>query len=371
MALFETKWLERQIGENIVFHLNLPFPLAFPTAPVLPLGSGAITALEAVARAALCAFGLEGEPPYAGLHEMHGIVRIYGDEGSLIGWHKDKRCFEECIIGVVLENNLPGGAGLRFRPDGAHTGDEYGLDEAAGECFMMRGEARHGWEHGFAMPRGDGTPRRRVTLTMRWYRLSDAKTNGKLARWRRDGMRNTLFVQFVPECVVLPSAAAGSSSGSSSDGDSGGDAQEATAARLRALVAGGHTNFVLPVGFALEKLRRLAAARLGGGAVSGLTWRDTGRPLDHEAGWREVCAEYLQTQPMRPVLQLVVVLGTAGGARPRAAAQGQPELQAAALGAHHPDGAERVACASAPLPAPRDATTNERALTTQAQYTAE
>ena len=46
-------------------------------------------------------------------------------------------------------------------------GTEFGLEERAGDCFMMQADARHGWEHGFCMPHG-GTGRR-VTLTMRCH----------------------------------------------------------------------------------------------------------------------------------------------------------------------------------------------------------
>jgi len=162
-----------------VFHLNLPFPLGFPTAPVFRLGSEETACIERLACAARAAFALEDRYP---LETMHAIVRIYSaKDGSKIGWHKDKRCFEECVAGVVMENSLPRREGLRFRPDEAHLGDEVGLVERSGDGFMFEGEARHGWEHGFSMPQDIEGEHRRVTLTMRWYRTNDPATASKLA----------------------------------------------------------------------------------------------------------------------------------------------------------------------------------------------
>ena len=170
VAGIEAEWLQEQLSENVVYHINLPFPIGLPTAPVFRLGSPHVTAVEAVAREALRTFGLDGGDggrlcggnggngdggdggdgcEGRGRDErvrpsaMHAIIRIYsGADGSHIDWHKDKSCFAEAVAGVVLENTLPGGEGLRFRPDMAHAGAEFGLREAPGCCFMFEGEAR-------------------------------------------------------------------------------------------------------------------------------------------------------------------------------------------------------------------------------------
>jgi len=108
--------LRHQHGENIQYHLNLPFPINFPTGPVFPLGSPRSVAVERLARCLVEKFGLNEVEPYRSMGTMHGIVRIYDGDCS-IGWHKDLKYFEECVLGVVLENTLPEGRGLRWRPD--------------------------------------------------------------------------------------------------------------------------------------------------------------------------------------------------------------------------------------------------------------
>lgn len=291
-AVVEQECLQHHLGENIVFHLNLPFPLGFPTAPVFELGSKEVASIEETARQALRTFGLENVRPYAGLRWVHAIIRIYRGRGH-IGWHKDLRTFEECIVGVVLENSLPGGAGLRFRPDHAHEGDELGLRERAGDCFLLEGDARHGWEHGFYMPADAEPHHRRVTLTLRWYREDVPQIKSKVSRWRRDGMRGSLYVQFVPSVAL--------------------DAAEGAALELPAVV--------LPESFSYEKLRRVAAGKVGTPpeAIAGLSWRDTGRDVDGEESWAAVRAAYRQTQRKRPVLQLVVTVSSATEASGEAA----------------------------------------------------
>ena len=318
----ESSWLQGQLGENTVYHLNLPFPIGFPTAPVFQLGDAHLSAVEAVARATLSLFGLDRRQPYAGLEAMHGIVRIYSSrECSLIGWHKDKRYFEDCVAGVVLENTLPGGAGLRFRPDDAHAhqGAEFGLTEAAGTCFLFEGDARRGWEHGFAMPQqgqpqlaGPHTPShrndnyyRRVTLTMRFYRLAEPKVAAKVARWRAEGMQGKMCVQFV----------AARRSCKAADVSEGWRAAEVELAK-----------YVVPADWSLAQLRRLAAAKLGLEAVAGFRWRGgpavphdeaaseeeqqpEGGGAQDEAAWERLKAAYLATQAMRPVLRLAPEVG--------------------------------------------------------------
>ena len=88
--------LQHQHGENLQYHLNLPFPIRFPTGPVFPLGSKRSAAVERLARALVELFGLGEVTPYMELETMHGIVRVY-ERGCHIGWHKDLKYFEVCM----------------------------------------------------------------------------------------------------------------------------------------------------------------------------------------------------------------------------------------------------------------------------------
>ena len=317
VAHVQASWLQGQLGENLVFHLNVPFPLAFPTAPVFPLGSAETVALEALAQEARTLFKLDARYP---LHAMHAIVRIYSaEDGSHIGWHKDKRYFEDHIAGIVLSNTLPGGEGLRFRPDQAHHGAEVGLRESDGDCFMFEGEARHGWEHGFCMPKeADG--HRRVTLTMRWYRLADPAVAAKLSHWHAEGMDGKVCIQFVFE-------------------EPPGADRWRTAAIDGVRQRAEPPKYVVPEDWSYEKLRRLATTKLSKGktpgdgneTVRGFLYarpdaslsppneaEEHAEELSHrgqrasvvavrdEAAWYELRSEHLASKAMRPVLRLEV-----------------------------------------------------------------
>ena len=298
------------MGENVVFHLNLPFPLGFPTAPVFRLGSEETACIERLACAARAAFALEDRYP---LETMHAIVRIYSaKDGSKIGWHKDKRCFEECVAGVVMENSLPRREGLRFRPDEAHLGDEVGLVERSGDGFMFEGEARHGWEHGFSMPQDIEGEHRRVTLTMRWYRTNDPATASKLAKWRREGQHGKICVQFLgPE-----------RSGSDVREREGTGGADYASSALRVSMPPEPPKHVVPEEWSLKKLCNLAATKLRRPtSTAGVPWAVQGfechegastggapvRVLD-ELAWRQLCANHIALREMRPVLRLQVVL---------------------------------------------------------------
>lgn len=180
--------------------------------------------------------------------------------------------------------------------------------ERAGDAFMFEGEARHRWEHGFHMPSREvvactalecqtrAKPLRRVTLTMRWYRTQTPQELARVARWRAGGSKQTVYVQLVPHNVL--------------------SAQPQTAPAAVQL----HM-FALPADYPFERLCGIVAdrMRLPSAEVTRLVWRAAEeQPVHDEASWRRVCADYLQTRRMRPVLQLRLDL------RPCHEAQGDP-----------------------------------------------
>jgi len=288
----QTSLLRHQVGENIVFHLNLPFPINFPTAPVFSLDNPKVGAIQAVAAQALSAFRLEGEAPYAGMATMHGIVRIY-EQHCHIGWHKDRRYFEDCVVGVVLQNDLPGGEGLRFRPDArhAHQGDEFALKEVAGDCFMFQGDARNGWEHGFRMP--EVTAGRRVSLTMRFYRMNHRQGAQGIGRWAqgmKHGMKGILFLHLMTNPQQSLDVAT----------------KPANCARCKV------EYHEMPSSTTFPKLRRVVAQRLRLTPADiddiSLVWRDEQLQITRD-NWYATKTRYIAQQEVQPVLRLVVTQG--------------------------------------------------------------
>src|SRR5205085_2344497 len=85
--------------------------------------------------------------------------------GTQLGWHRDVPQFE-----IVAGVSLGGSARMRFRryPPKAH-GEILVLDLAPRSAYILRGEARWGWQHGIAP-----TPELRYSITFRTRRLARA-----------------------------------------------------------------------------------------------------------------------------------------------------------------------------------------------------
>jgi alkylated DNA repair dioxygenase AlkB len=65
--------------------------------------------------------------------------------GAGIGWHRDKPHFD-----TVLGLSLGSACGIRFRRKTGSRWQRFTLEAEARSLYMMRGEARHVWEHSFA-----------------------------------------------------------------------------------------------------------------------------------------------------------------------------------------------------------------------------
>lgn len=85
---------------------------------------------------------------FAGLaaDDLVQALLIRYDPGAGIGWHRDRPVFEH-VLGISLGE----GAVLRFRRRRQDKGFERAsIDLAARSIYHLRGEARHGWEHGIS-----------------------------------------------------------------------------------------------------------------------------------------------------------------------------------------------------------------------------
>ena len=82
-------------------------------------------------------------------------------EGTTLGWHRDVPQFE-MVAGVSLAS----GATMRFRRYPPRAGaPAYTLELAPRSAYVLRGEARWGWQHSIA-----ATPRLRYSITFRTRR---------------------------------------------------------------------------------------------------------------------------------------------------------------------------------------------------------
>ena len=98
------------------------------------------------------AAALAGHPPEA---FVHALVIEYAP-GAGIGWHRDRPVFGD-VVGVSLLAAAP----LRFRRKSGAKWDRFTLTAEPRSAYLLRGEARHEWEH--SLPRLE-TLRYSVTL---------------------------------------------------------------------------------------------------------------------------------------------------------------------------------------------------------------
>ena len=81
--------------------------------------------------------------------------------GTELGWHRDVPQFE-----VIAGVSLASGATMRLRPFPPRKGAKtFKLDLAPRSAYLLRGEARWGWQHGIAP-----TPALRYSITFRTIR---------------------------------------------------------------------------------------------------------------------------------------------------------------------------------------------------------
>jgi alkylated DNA repair dioxygenase AlkB len=71
----------------------------------------------------------------------HALLARY-DPGAGIGWHKDRSVFEQ-VVGVSLGSP----ATLRFRQRTPGGFRRFNLPVEPRSAYLLRGEARHAWEH--------------------------------------------------------------------------------------------------------------------------------------------------------------------------------------------------------------------------------
>jgi alkylated DNA repair protein (DNA oxidative demethylase) len=71
----------------------------------------------------------------------HALVIEY-PPGAGIGWHRDRPAFGD-VIGVSLLAPAP----LRFRRRAGTRWERFTLTAEPRSAYLLRGEARHGWEH--------------------------------------------------------------------------------------------------------------------------------------------------------------------------------------------------------------------------------
>jgi alkylated DNA repair dioxygenase AlkB len=99
---------------------------------------------------------------------LNVICRCYSP-GQSLGLHSDAHDrFEEDVYGCVLENTSD--AALQFRH--ATSGAVFTVEESAGTCFRLCGEARYDWLHGID-PLRKGY---RFSVTWRWFRADFLST---------------------------------------------------------------------------------------------------------------------------------------------------------------------------------------------------
>ena len=72
---------------------------------------------------------------------VHVLLARY-DPGAGIGWHRDRDVFEQ-VVGI----SLGAAATLRFRQRTATGFKRANLEVAPRSAYLLRGEARHDWEH--------------------------------------------------------------------------------------------------------------------------------------------------------------------------------------------------------------------------------
>jgi hypothetical protein len=86
---------------------------------------------------------------------VHALVIEYAP-GAGIGWHRDRPVFGD-VIGISLLAPAP----LRFRRKAGTKWERFTLTAEPRSAYLLRGEARHQWEH--SIPPLE-TPRYSVTL---------------------------------------------------------------------------------------------------------------------------------------------------------------------------------------------------------------
>jgi alkylated DNA repair dioxygenase AlkB len=89
----------------------------------------------------------------------HALFTEY-DVGAGIGWHRDKKQFDE-----VFALSLGSACGIRFRHKRGTKWERFTLDCAPRSLYAMRGPARSVWEHSIAPVR-----EKRYSITFRTMR---------------------------------------------------------------------------------------------------------------------------------------------------------------------------------------------------------
>ena len=84
---------------------------------------------------------------FAGLDpaELEGALVTEYAPGAGIGWHRDKAEF-----GTVVALSLLSACRLRFRRKRGTVWERKAVPVAARSAYLLRGAARHGWEHSIA-----------------------------------------------------------------------------------------------------------------------------------------------------------------------------------------------------------------------------
>ena len=96
----------------------------------------------------------------AGERFVHALVTEYG-EGTPLGWHRDTPEF-----GVIVGVSLGGAARMRFRRYPPQRGARvFDLELEPRSAYVLRDEARWGWQHSIAP-----TPALRYSITFRTLR---------------------------------------------------------------------------------------------------------------------------------------------------------------------------------------------------------
>jgi len=166
--------LTHEFEDQSHFHINQPFPASFLTGPFFTIDDDRISNLSKMIRFLLDEFSCPHD-----ISLMNAIVRKY-ERDEYIPPHKDRKYFDENVIGIVLKSD-PSGQGLRF--EHPTDGRVVELEETSGACFRFQGEARHEWLHGFTNTTGHD----RISLTIRFYLPNDAGRLKSLAFLAQNG----------------------------------------------------------------------------------------------------------------------------------------------------------------------------------------
>lgn len=182
-------------SSNRHFFIGLPYPLNRRSGPVFDVDNESLRNTVDVMRAVMTAFfGKERMKKWICNPHLNVIVRNYSKRQN-IAFHKDKPFFNEEVMGVVLENTYPDGAGLQFRLGRNVTSPTATLKEKQGMCFCLQRDSRWKWAHGFTPAYNEYATR--TSMSIRFYDQSQARSvtqcRRELASGTYEQKRRSLF----------------------------------------------------------------------------------------------------------------------------------------------------------------------------------